>query len=247
MATLLNGKTAVITGAARGIGKGIALSFAENGASVALLDRCGDELRQAAEEVGAYGHGANSYVVDVSKVNEIRQACGKVIEDFGQIDIWVNNAGVSQDKPILEIDEADWDRILATDLKAVFFCSQIVFEHMKKRRAGKLINIASLAGERGGRFAGAHYSAAKAGVIVLTKCFALEGGQYSISVNAVSPGLILTQMAEDLGWTKRSHDIPLGRLGAPNDVGMACLFLASSLSDYITGQTIDVNGGMFMP
>ena len=136
---------------------------------------------------------------------------------------------------------------MSVDLKGAFFCSQAAFRVMMVQRAGKMINIGSLAGERGGLFAGAHYSAAKAGVIVLTKCFALRGGAYNINVNAIAPGLIKTQMAEDLGFLKGDHnDIPLQRLGTPMDVANAALYLASSLSDYVTGMTIDVNGGMFM-
>ena len=136
---------------------------------------------------------------------------------------------------------------MRVDLRGTFFCSQAAYRVMKGQGGGKIINIASLAGERGGRFAGAHYSAAKAGVIVITKCFALNGGDFHITANAIAPGLIHTKMAEDLGFVQGEHkDIPLGRLGTPHDVADTALYLASSLSDYVTGMTIDVNGGMFM-
>jgi NADP-dependent 3-hydroxy acid dehydrogenase YdfG len=162
-------------------------------------------------------------------VADIRGRCAAIVKRFGRIDIWVNNAGISQNLPIDELEGEDWDRV------------------MKGQHGGKIINIASLAGERGGRFAGAHYSAAKAGVIMLTKCFALSGGEHNITVNAIAPGLIETQMAAELGFLRADPaDIPLWRLGTPRDVADAVLYLASGLSDYVTGMTIDVNGSMFM-
>lgn len=185
--------------------------------------------------------------MDVADIPDIRRQCAAVVERFGRIDIWVNNAGISQNLPIEEVEGDDWDRVIGVDLKGTFFCSQAAFRVMKRQGGGKIINIASLAGERGGRFAGAHYAAAKAGVIALTKSFALSGGEFHINVNAIAPGLVRTQMAADLGFLQGDHaDIPLGRLATPRDVGGAALYLASSLSDYVTGFTIDVNGGMFM-
>ena len=149
--------------------------------------------------------------------------------------------------PLEELEGEQWDRIMDVDLRGTFFCSQAAYRVMKEQGGGKIVNIASLAGERGGRFAGAHYSAAKAGVIVLTKCLALSGGEFKITANAIAPGMIETQMAADLGFLKGSHaDIPLGRLGTPGDVADAALYLASGLSDYVTGTTLDINGGVFM-
>ena len=247
MMRLLENKVAVVTGGCRGIGEAIVMKFAENGANVAVADI--DLSRSAAlvGEIRDFGVEAECVRLDIADIEEIRSQCSAVVKRFGRIDIWVNNAGISQNLPIEDLEGDDWDRVLDVDLRGTFFCSQAAFKVMKDQGGGKIINIASLAGERGGRFAGAHYSAAKAGVIVLTKCFALNGGQYNINVNAIAPGLIKTQMAEELGILRGEHkDIPLQRLGSPIDVASAALFLASNLSDYISGMTIDVNGGMFM-
>jgi 3-oxoacyl-[acyl-carrier protein] reductase len=169
------------------------------------------------------------------------------VKRLGRIDIWVNNAGISQDIPIEDLGEKDWDRLMGVDLKGAFFCSQAAYRIMKEQKSGKIINIGSVAGERGGLFAGAHYSAAKAGLIVLAKCFALNGGKYNINSNAIAPGLIHTQMAEELGIMRSDpKSIPLQRFGTPLDVANTVLYLASSLSDYVTGLTVDVNGGLFM-
>lgn len=244
---LLEGKIAVVTGGSRGIGEAISLRFAENGAAVIVADI---ETRRADTVVSAIrqaGGRAESLRLDVADTASIGPACDGIVKSHGRIDVWVNNAGISQTIPIEDLGEADWDRLMDVDLKGVFFCSQAVFRIMKTQRAGKIVNIGSLAGERGGRFAGAHYSAAKAGVLVLTKCFALNGGEYNINVNAIAPGLIDTQMAAELGFLKGDHpDIPLGRLGTPREVADTALYLAYGLSDYLTGMTVDINGGQFM-
>jgi len=247
MNRLLDKKVAVVTGGCRGIGEAICLKFAENGAAVAVADIDLNGSSALVEKIRDYGVEAEAVRLDVSDIAGISSQCNGIVKRFGRIDIWVNNAGIAQDISIEDLGENDWDRLMSVDLKGAFFCSQAAFRVMMVQRAGKMINIGSLAGERGGLFAGAHYSAAKAGVIVLTKCFALRGGAYNINVNAIAPGLIKTQMAEDLGFLKGDHnDIPLQRLGTPMDVANAALYLASSLSDYVTGMTIDVNGGMFM-
>jgi NAD(P)-dependent dehydrogenase (short-subunit alcohol dehydrogenase family) len=247
MKGLLEKKVAVVTGGCRGIGEGIALKFAENGAAVVVADIDLSRSSTVVEKIRGYGVEAESVQLDIANIAEIRSQCAAIVKRFGRIDIWVNNAGITQNLPIEDLEGDDWDRIMSIDLRGTFFCSQAAFRVMKDQRGGKIINIASLAGERGGRYAGAHYSAAKAGVIVLTKCFALSGGEFNINVNAIAPGLIQTQMAEDLGFLRGEHkDIPLQRLGTTGDVGDAALYLASGLSDYVTGMTIDVNGGMFM-
>ena len=244
---LLEGKIAVVTGGSRGIGEAICLRFAENGATVIVADI---ETSRAAGVVTAIrdaGGRAEAIRLDVADAASIGPACDGLVKAHGRIDVWVNNAGISQTIPIEELGEADWDRLMDVDLKGVFFCCQAAFRIMKGQRSGKIVNIGSLAGERGGRFAGAHYSAAKAGVLVLTKCFALNGGQYNINVNAIAPGLIDTQMAAELGFLKGDHpDIPLGRLGTPREVADTALYLASGLSDYLSGMTVDINGGQFM-
>lgn len=247
MKELLEGKLAVVTGASRGIGEGIALTFAAHGAVVVAADIDEDGAAVVAGKIRDAGGAAESVRMDVADIADIRRACDAIAERHGRIDVWVNNAGISQNLPIEDLEGEDWDRIMNVDLRGTFFCSQAAFRVMKRQGGGRIINIASLAGERGGRFAGAHYSAAKAGVIVLTKCLALSGGEFHINVNAIAPGLIQTPMAEELGFLRGDHaDIPLGRLGTPRDIGDAALFLASSLSEYVTGATIDVNGGMFM-
>ncbi|OHD73791.1 MAG: hypothetical protein A2177_15960 [Spirochaetes bacterium RBG_13_68_11] len=247
MKGLLEKKVAVVTGGCRGIGEGIALRFAENGAAVVVADIELSAAPALLEKLRGFGVEAESVRLDVADIADIRGRCAATVKRFGRIDIWVNNAGISQNLPIDELEGEDWDRIMNVDLRGTFFCSQAAFRVMKGQRGGKIINIASLAGERGGRFAGAHYSAAKAGVIMLTKCFALSGGEHNITVNAIAPGLIETQMAAELGFLRVDPaDIPLRRLGTPRDVADAALYLASGLSDYVTGMTIDVNGGMLM-
>jgi NAD(P)-dependent dehydrogenase (short-subunit alcohol dehydrogenase family) len=247
MTRLLEKKVAVVTGGCRGIGEGIALRFAENGAAVVVADIDLGAAPALVAKLRDCGVEAESMRLDVADIADIRTQVAAVAKRFGRIDIWVNNAGVSQNVPIEDLEGGDWDRIVSVDLRGTFFCSQAVFRVMKAQQGGKIINISSLAGERGGRFSGAHYSAAKAGVIALTKCFALSGGEHGITVNAIAPGLIETQMAAELGFLRADPgDILLRRLGTPRDVADAALYLASGLSDYVTGMTIDVNGGMFM-
>ena len=247
MKGLLQDKVAVVTGGGRGIGEAISVTFAENGAAVVVADVDLTSSSSVAERIRSLGGEAEAMHLDVSDIGEVGVRCDGIVRRFGRIDIWVNNAGITQNLPIEELGEQDWDRLMNVDLKGVFFCSQAAYRVMMAQKRGKIINIGSLAGERGGRFAGAHYSAAKAGVLVLTKCFALSGGPYNINVNAIAPGLIQTRMAEDLGFLAGDHaDIPLRRLGTATDVANAALYLASSLSDYVTGMTVDVNGGALM-
>lgn len=247
MSGLLENKVAVVTGGCRGIGEAISLRFAENGATVVIADVDLSRAPEVIERVRGYGVEAEAIHLDVSNVEEIQKQCDYIVERYGRIDVWVNNAGVTENVPIEDLTEQQWDRLLDIDLKGAFFCSQAAYRVMKKQNGGKIVNLGSIAGERGGRFAGAHYSVAKAGVLVLTKCFALNGGDYNIHVNAIAPGLIETQMAAQLGFLEGEHkDVPLQRLGKPADVANAALYLASGLSDYVTGMIVDVNGGMFM-
>jgi 3-oxoacyl-[acyl-carrier protein] reductase len=247
MNSLLEKKVAVVTGGCRGIGEAIAMKLAENGATVVIADIDMSRAPTVIGEIRGYGVEGAGVRMDVADIQDVRAQSGSIRQRFGRIDIWVNNAGISQNIPIEALEGDDWDRIMNIDLRGTFFCSQAAFRIMKDQGGGKIINIASIAGERGGRYAGAHYSAAKAGVIVLTKCFALCGGEYNINVNAIAPGLIKTHMAEELGTLHGgTTEIPLQRFGEPTDVANAVLFLASHLSDYVTGMTIDVNGGMLM-
>ncbi len=247
MGGLLQRKVAVVTGGCRGIGEAIALRFAENGATVVLADIDLSRAPEVLDEIRKFGVEGSSVRLDVTDIEDVRRQVDSIRRRFGRIDISVNNAGITQNKALEELEGEDWDRIMNVDLRGAFFCAQACFRLMKEQGGGKIINIASIAGEQGGRFAGAHYSAAKAGVIVLTKCFALSGGAYNIRVNAIAPGFIRTRMAEELGTLRGDpREIPLQRFGEPADVGNAALFLASDLSDYVTGSTIDVNGGTFM-
>ncbi len=247
MQRLLDKKVAVVTGGCRGIGESIALRFAEHGASVVIADIDLSQAPAVVRKIQEHGVSGEAVRLDISDITDIRTRCADIARRLGRIDIWVNNAGISENVPIEDLEGDQWDRLMQVNLRGTFFCSQAAYRVMKAQGGGKIINIASLAGERGGRFAGAHYSAAKAGVIVVTKCFALSGGEHAITANAIAPGLIHTRMAEELGFLAGDHaDIPLGRLGAPGDVADAALYLASSLSDYVTGMTVDVNGGVLM-
>jgi len=167
-----------------------------------------------------------------------------IVEKYGKIDILVNNAGITQKVDILDLDEDEYEKILNLNLKSVIFLSQQVLGEMIKNGGGKIVNMASISGERGGLFAGIHYSASKAGVIVATKCLALKAGKYNINVNAVAPGLISTELAKKLEMN--AEGVILGRLGTPDEVADSVIFLASDMASYITGATLDVNGGIFM-
>jgi NAD(P)-dependent dehydrogenase (short-subunit alcohol dehydrogenase family) len=226
--------------------KGIALALAKNGAKVVVANRSLDNAFSVAEEIKKYGVECLPIKTDVTINEDIKKCISTALERFGRIDIWVNNAGITQEKPLEDITPEDWDAVLDIDLKSVFFCSKEVYEVMKMQKTGKIINISSITGERGGRIGGMHYFSAKGAIQSLTKSFALQAADYNINVNAIAPGPIHTEMAERIGLTKKDFGIPLGRLGTPEDVGNAAVFLASELSDYITGSTIDVNGGLYM-
>jgi 3-oxoacyl-[acyl-carrier protein] reductase len=240
----LEEKVSIITGGGRGIGRGIALCMAKEGSNIVIADINKSDAELVIEEIKKYGVNGLAVKVDITKISDLKNMKEFVLSEFGKIDILVNNAGIAQKINIEELRENDWDRILNVNLKGTFFCSQIIFSEMKKARYGKIINIASMAGERGGRFAGVNYSSSKAGVIVMTKCFALEGGPFGINVNAVAPGLINSEMSQQLNFS--TSEIPLGRLGTPEEIGNLVIFLASEKSKYITGTTIDINGGIYM-
>ena len=247
---LLSGKTAIISGAAskRGIGLATGRRFAAEGARVAILDIDGPAAKAAAEELGENHIGVACDVAD-------RRSCGDavaaVIEAFGQIDILINNAGITQPVTLLNITEADWDRIQDVNLKGVLFLSQAALPHMIERKSGSIACMSSVSAQRGGGiFGGPHYSAAKAGVLGLAKAMAREFGPHGIRVNCVTPGLIATDITQgkltDDMQVKILEGIPLGRLGAAEDVAGIFTFLASDLSGYVTGAVIDVNGGMLI-
>jgi NAD(P)-dependent dehydrogenase (short-subunit alcohol dehydrogenase family) len=247
---LLRGKTAIITGAAspRGIGLATARRFAEEGARVAILDIDGPAAQAAAKDLGDAHIGVACNVAD-------QTSCVKAVETvsdaFGQIDILINNAGITQPVKFLDIKPGDWDRIQDVNLKGILFLSQAVIPHMQKQKAGSIACMSSVSAQRGGGiFGGPHYSAAKAGVLGLAKAMAREFGADGIRVNCVTPGLIGTDITSgkltDEMRTKILEGIPLGRLGEAKDVAGIYTFLASDLSAYVTGAVIDVNGGMLI-
>lgn len=248
---LLDGKVAVVTGSGRGIGEAIVRKLADFGASVIVTDIDEASAAAVAADLNAQGKPAKSMYFNVSDFANVKENIAKMRTLFGRIDIWVNNAGITESAPIESITEAQWDRMQNIDLKSVFFCTQAVFEIMKEQNYGKLVHISSMAGVRGGRSSSPSYSSAKAGVINLSKCFALNGGQYHITSNTICPGRTLTAMAKGLSWLTDPKDdpkltIPMQRFGTPQDIANAVVFYASDLSDYVTGDTMGVNGGLYM-
>jgi len=244
----LKGKVALVTGAAQGIGRAIALLLAQKGADIIVSDINLEKAEETAKEIEAIGRKAMAVKVNVADMNEVEHMVEVILERFGQIDILVNNAGIAKDKLILRMTEEDWDAVLNVNLKGTFHCTKAVIRHMTKQRRGKIVNIASVAGEMGN--AGqANYSASKAGVIGFTKTIAREFAQRGINVNAIAPGYIVTPMTEAIPEKLREEMkqmIPVERLGRPEDVAEAVLFLVSEASSYITGQVLNVNGGIYM-
>jgi len=245
---ILQGKVALITGAGQGIGREIALGFAKEGADIAVCDINLEQADQVRQDVEKMGRNAQAIKVDVTSYAQVEEAVNKILDKFKRIDILVNNAGITKDGLILRLSEADWDAVINVNLKGSFNTTKAVSRPMVKQRSGKIINIASIIGIIGN--AGqANYAASKAGIIALTKTTAKELASRSINVNAVAPGFIQTAMTDKLPddlKAKMLSNIPLGRLGNVRDIANICLFLASEDSNYITGQTIVVDGGMVM-
>jgi 3-oxoacyl-[acyl-carrier protein] reductase len=241
------GRVALITGASRGIGRAIALRLATGGAVVVAAAR-GDHAADTASAIAAAGGRAEALTLDVTDAEAVSAAVAGVLERHGRIDILVNNAGITRDQLLLRMKRDDWDAVIATNLTAAFSCVQAVLRPMVKQRSGRIINVSSVVGQSGN--AGqANYAASKAGLIGFTKSLALEVASRSITVNAVTPGLIDTEMTRAISagaheeWAAR---IPMQRLGAPEDVAGAVAFLASDEASYITGHVLAVNGGMYM-
>ena len=244
----LKGRVALVTGAAQGIGRAVALLLAQKGADIVVSDINLGKAGETAKEIEAIGQRAMAIRADVAKTNDVERMVETVLEKFGQIDILVNNAGIARDKLILRMTEEDWDAVLDVNLKGTFNCTKAVVRHMSKQRKGKIVNIASVVGEMG-NVGQANYSASKAGVIGFTKTIAREFAQRGINVNAIAPGYIETPMTEALPEKVKEElkrMIPLERLGRPEDVAEAVLFLVSEASSYITGQVLNVNGGIYM-
>jgi 3-oxoacyl-[acyl-carrier protein] reductase len=244
----LAGKVALVTGAAQGIGKAIALMLATHGADIIAADINLEQAETTAKEAEALGRGAIAIKVDVTRLDDVERMVASAVGRFGKIDILINNAGIARDKLVLRMTEEDWDVVLNVNLKGTFNCTKAVIRYMSKQRGGKIVNIASVVGEMGN--AGqANYSASKAGVIGLTKTIAREFAQRGINVNAIAPGYIQTAMTESLpdkAKEELKRLIPVERLGQPEDVAHAVLFLVSEASSYITGHILNVNGGMYM-
>jgi 3-oxoacyl-[acyl-carrier protein] reductase len=242
----INEKVAIVTGGAQGIGQGICFRLAEEGAKVAIFDLNLAEAKKTAKEIEKSGGTALALKVDVSKSSEVDAAVKQVTSKFGKVDILVNNAGISLTSKVANMTEEIWDRTLDVNLKGVFLCCRAVIPHMKERKYGKIINLASILALRGSVYY-AHYGATKAGVVAFTQGLAIELGAHNINVNAIGPGIIDTPMAEgDVESEFRQRlikGIPLRRIGTPRDIANAALFLASDEATYITGQCLYVCGG----
>jgi len=244
----LKDKVALVTGGARGIGRAIALTFAREGADIVVADVNAEEAEKTARDIEAIGRKALGLGMDVTDFAKVEEGINKILDKFTKVDILVNNAGITKDNLLLRMSAQEWEMVLNVNLKGAFNCIKAVSRPMIKQRSGRIINIASIIGIMGN--AGqANYSASKAGLIALTKTAAKELASRNINVNAVAPGFIQTEMTAKLPEevkAKMKEAIPLARFGQPEDVGAVCLFLASSDSDYITGQTVVVDGGMVM-
>lgn len=246
---LLEGKTALITGAARGIGKALAMKFAQNGCNVAFTDLKIDDLaKQTEKEVGAYGVKCKGYASNAADFKQTEKVVANILKDFDRIDILVNNAGITKDTLLMRMGEDQWDAVINVNLKSAFNFIHAVLPTMLRQREGSIINMASVVGVHGN--AGqANYAASKAGLIALAKSVAQEVGSRKIRANAIAPGFIETAMTAALPEEVRKDwmtKIPLRRGGKPEDIADVALFLASDLSSYVTGQVIQVDGGMNM-
>ncbi|HEY5328873.1 MAG TPA: 3-oxoacyl-[acyl-carrier-protein] reductase [Acidobacteriaceae bacterium] len=244
----LTGKIALVTGASQGIGRACALELARNGATVALAARNLDKLESVAAEITAAGGTAKAFALDVASEDSIKACAKAVIAEFGAVHILVNNAGITKDNLMLRMKRQDWDDVMTTNLTGAFLLTQALASPMLKARWGRIINITSVVGEIG-QAGQANYAASKAGMIGLTKSLARELASRGITCNAVAPGYIETAMTAVLTDEQKSAmttHIPLQRVGADSDIAAAVAFLASEGAGYITGHTLDVNGGMYM-
>ena len=244
----LTERVALVTGASQGIGRAIAIRLAAEGAQVALAARNQEKLAEVAAEIAAVGGIARSFALDMASEESIKACAKEVIAHFGKIEILVNNAGITRDTLSLRMRRHDWDDVLTTNLTGAFLLSQACISSMLKARWGRIINITSVVGETG-QAGQANYAASKAGLIGLTKSLARELASRAITVNAVAPGYIATAMTailNDEQKTAMTSQIPLGRAGTDAEIAAAVAFLASEDAAYITGHTLDVNGGMYM-
>ena len=244
---LLEGKTAIVTGAARGIGKAVALAFAREGANVALTDlRIDDHALETEKMISQLGVKAKIYASDASNFGDTEKVVEQIVHDFGTVDILVNNAGITMDTLLLRMTEQQWDTVISVNLKSVFNFTKAVQRILIKKQGGSIINMSSVVGV-GGNAGQANYSASKAGMIGFTKSIAMELGSRNVRCNAIAPGFIMTEMTNKLPEDVKKlweDKIPLKRGGTPEEVAKVALFLASDLSSYVNGQVIGVCGGM---
>jgi 3-oxoacyl-[acyl-carrier protein] reductase len=245
---MLKDKVAIVTGASRGIGRSIALDLVARGARVVASARNVQLLEDLVAEIKAQGGEAIAVVGDVSLASDANKLIDDAMAAFGRVDILVNNAGITRDALLLRMKDEDWDAVLDTNLKGAFLCTRAAAKVMSKQRFGRIINISSVVGEMGNP-GQANYCASKAGLIGLTKSVAKELARRNVTVNAITPGFIVTEMTDALSEKTREEltaQIPLGRLGGAEDIAHAVVFLASDSAAYITGQVLGVNGGMYM-
>ncbi|QEE30199.1 3-oxoacyl-[acyl-carrier-protein] reductase [Terriglobus albidus] len=244
----LQGRIALVTGASQGIGRACALELARHGATVALAARQIDKLEAVAAEIREAGGTAEAFALDISSEESIKAAAKEIIAKLGKVEILVNNAGITRDTLVLRMKRDDWDSVLSTNLTGSFLLTQALISPMMKNRWGRIINITSVVGEIG-QAGQVNYAASKAGLVGMTKALAREFASRSITVNAVAPGFVETAMTHVLSDEQKAFfgtQIPLGRPGTDKEVGYAVAFLASEEAGYITGHTLDVNGGMYM-
>ena len=246
----LKDRVALVTGARRGIGEGIALALAQAGAKVVVTDVDQDDCQKVVDQIKESGQDGLALKVDVSNKEDVEEAVQKTVEKFNRIDILVNNAGIAQFKPFLELTEQEWDRTLDINLKGYFLCAQAAAKEMAKQKAGVIINIASIAmGQVGiGLSNIAHYCASKGGIVGMTEALAVELSPFGIRINAIAPGLIETPMIDPVKQGPKTMEailarVPLGRVGNPEEVSDLVLFLASEKSSYMTGSTVVIDGG----
>lgn len=248
MSTQLKGKRVIITGAGSGIGKAIARAYAEAGALIAVCDVNDESVQITAKEIEIIGAKAIPYKIDVSDFKAVHETVEKIIQDFGTIEILINNAGITRDTLLLRMKEADFDDVVGINLKGTFNFTHACLKYLIKERWGRIINIASVIGEMG-NIGQANYAAAKAGIIGFTRAIAKEVASRNVTVNAIAPGFIKTAMTDRLPEAVKTEylkQIPLGREGTPEDIAALCLFLSSDDAAYITGQVIRIDGGMLI-
>ncbi len=243
----LKGKVAMVTGSSRGIGNAIAKKYLEEGAKVILIDRDEEGVKKSIEDMKQYGD-AVGYAMDVTDRARIAEVFESVVKDHGTLDILVNNAGITQDAQMYKMTEEQWDSVINVNLKGVFNCAQEAVKIMREKKSGAIINISSVVGLYG-NFGQVNYAATKSGVIGMTKSLAKEVGRKNVTVNAVAPGFIMTEMTEKMPekvLDMMKEKAPLGRLGMPEDIANACLFLASDEASFVTGTVLSVDGGVVL-